>query len=83
MTKLLYVGVQHDCVQPYWNVYSKITKRTKRVEGAIGSLSNDDGNGNENGTRKYIFISFVLRRVYFNSLNFYLFHGLIVLVYFC
>ena len=38
---------------------------------SIGSLSNDDGNGNENVTRKYIFISFVLLRDYFNSLNFY------------
>ena len=37
----------------------------------LGSLSNDDGNGNENVTRKYIFISFVLLRDYFNSLNFY------------
>ena len=36
----------------------------------IGSLSNDDGNGNENVTRKYIFISFVLLRDCFNSLNF-------------
>ena len=36
-----------------------------------GSLSNDDGNGNENVTRKHIFISFVLLRDYFNSLNFY------------
>ena len=35
----------------------------------LGSLSNDDGNGNENVTRKYIFISFVLLRDYFNSLN--------------
>ena len=39
--------------------------------GTIGSLSNDHGNGNENVTRKYIFISFVLLRDYFNSLNFY------------
>ena len=37
----------------------------------IGSLSNDDGNGNENVTRKYIFISFVLLRDYFNSFSFY------------
>ena len=37
----------------------------------LGSLSNDDGNGNENVTQKYIFISFVLLRDYFNSLNFY------------
>ena len=41
----------------------------------LGSLSNDDGNGNENVTRKYIFnnlfISFVLLRDYFNSLKFY------------
>ena len=36
-----------------------------------GSLSNDDGNGNENVTRKYIFILFVLLRDYFNSLDFY------------
>ena len=34
----------------------------------VGSLSNDDGNGNE---KKYIFISFVQLRDYFNSLNFY------------
>ena len=37
----------------------------------LGSLSNDDGNGNENITRKDIFISYVLLRDYFNSLNFY------------
>ena len=37
----------------------------------LGSLSNDDGNGNENVTRKYIFTSFVLLRDYFNSLNFF------------
>ena len=37
----------------------------------IGSLSNNDGNGNENITRKYIFISFVPLHDYFNSLNFY------------
>ena len=37
----------------------------------IGSLSNDVGNGNENVTRKYTFISFGLLRDYFNSLNFY------------
>ena len=41
----------------------------------IRSLSNDDDNrcrdGNENVTRKYIVISFVLLRDYFNSLNFY------------
>ena len=37
----------------------------------VGSLSNNDGNGNENVTRKYIFISFVLVRDYFNSLNFH------------
>ena len=36
-----------------------------------GSLRNDEGNGNENVTRKYIFIYFVLIRDYFNSLNFY------------
>ena len=36
-----------------------------------GSLSNDDGNGKENGFRKYNFISFALLRDYFNSLNFY------------
>ena len=38
---------------------------------SLGSLSNDDGNSNEDITRKYIFISFVLLRNYFNSLNFY------------
>ena len=37
----------------------------------IGSLSNNDGNSNENITRKYIFISFVPFHDYFNSLNFY------------
>ena len=31
----------------------------------------DGGNGNENVTWKYNFISFVLLRDYFNSLNFY------------
>ena len=41
------------------------------VAQAVGSLSNNDGNGNENVTWKYIFISFVLLRNYFNSLNFY------------
>ena len=41
------------------------------LQETIGSLSNDDGNGNENVTRRYIFISFVLLRDYFNSLNFY------------
>ena len=35
------------------------------------AVSNDDGNGNENVTRKYIFFSFVLLRDYFNSLSFY------------
>ena len=35
----------------------------------LGNSSDDDGN--ENVTRKYIFISFVLLRDYFNSLNFY------------
>ena len=34
----------------------------------LGNLSNDDGNGNENVTREYMFISFVLLRNYFNSL---------------
>ena len=38
---------------------------------SIGSLSNGDGNGKENVTQKCIFISFVLLRDYFNSLNFY------------
>ena len=41
------------------------------ITNSIGSLSNDDGNGNENVTRKYIFILFVLLRDNFNSLNFY------------
>ena len=35
------------------------------------SLSNDDGNDNENVTRKYIFILFWLLRDYLNTLNFY------------
>ena len=51
------------------------SKKKKKINNqpsqSIGSLSNDDGNGNENVTRKYIFISFVLLRDYFNSLNFY------------
>ena len=38
---------------------------------AIGSLSSDEGEGNENVSWKYNFISFVLLRDYFNSLNFY------------
>ena len=46
-------------------------KYRRRREFILGSLSNDDGNSNENVTRKYIFISFVLLRDYFNSLNFY------------
>ena len=37
----------------------------------IGSLSKDEGNGNENVTRKYISTTFVLLRHYFKSLNFY------------
>ena len=37
----------------------------------LGSLSNDDSNGMEIVTRKYIFISFVLLRDYLNPLNFY------------
>ena len=37
----------------------------------IGSLTSDDGNGNENVTSKYNFISFVLLRDYFNLINFY------------
>ena len=39
----------------------------------LGSLSNDDGNGNENviGPKIYIFLSFVLLRDYLNSLNFH------------
>ena len=36
----------------------------------LGSLSNDDGSGNENVAWKYN-MSFVLLRDYFNSLNFY------------
>ena len=46
-------------------------KTIERPFAQLESLSNDDGNGNENVTRKYIFISFVLLRDYFNSLNFY------------
>ena len=39
---------------------------------AIGSLSSDDGNGNENVTWKYNFIQLCyILRDYFNSLNFY------------
>ena len=38
---------------------------------SLASLSNDDGNGNENVTQKDIFISFVLLRDCFNSFNFY------------
>ena len=45
--------------------------RSNSLVTLIGSLSNDDGNGNENVTRKYIFLSFALLRDYFNSLNFY------------
>ena len=44
-----------------------LSTRSKREKYTIGS----DGNGNENVTRKYNFISFVLLRDYFNSLNFY------------
>ena len=46
-------------------------RKTSILRSLIGSSSNDDGNGNENVTRKYIFLSFVLLRDYFNSLNFY------------
>ena len=45
--------------------------KTSPEETSFSGLSNDDGNGNENVTWKYIFISFVLLRYYFNSLNFY------------
>ena len=47
----------------------EVDKQYSFVE--LGSLSNDDGNGNENVTWKYISISFVLLHDYFNSLNFY------------
>ena len=63
----------------------KLRKRTKNLPSCVDvpqnlevghftllrSLSNDDGNGNENVSRKYIFISFVLLRDYFNLFNFY------------
>ena len=45
--------------------------QVNRVFEKLGSLSNDDGNGNKNVTWKYNFMSFVLLRDYFNSLNFY------------
>ena len=49
---------------------SSVTQENVIIRDIIGNLNNDDGNGNENVTRKYIFISFVLLRDYFNSLNF-------------
>ena len=42
-----------------------------KVLQTAADLSSDNGNGNENVTWKYNFISFVLLRDYFNSLNFY------------
>ena len=55
---------------PNWWEASALTTAPSLLP-VIGSLSNDDGNGNENVRRKYIFISFVLLRDYFNTLNFY------------
>ena len=52
----------------HWYPFIHLGKGLREI---IGSLSNVVGNGNENVTRKYIFISFVLRRDNFNSLNFY------------
>ena len=50
------------------NILVRVRERMRTRE---GSLSNDDGKGDENVTRKYIFISFLLLRDYFNSHNFY------------
>ena len=41
------------------------------VGAALGSLSNDDGNGNENVTWKYNFASLLLLRDYSNLFNLY------------
>ena len=54
--------------RPGVKLYSVFRQGNKQL---LGSLSNDESNGNENVTWKYNFISFVLLRDYFNSLNFY------------
>ena len=56
---------------PNNNVRLPIQHFVQNVSTTSTSLSKDDGNGNENITRKYIFISFVPLRDYFNSLNLY------------
>ena len=50
-----------------------MAEKSEEVVGSnwLGSLSSDNGNGNENVTWKYNFITLVLPRDYFNSLNFY------------
>ena len=45
--------------------------RTVHLDKLLGSLGSDVSNRNETITWKYNFISFVLLRDYFNSLNFY------------
>ena len=52
-------------------IFADRGNRRIKSPGVSLALSNDDENGNENDTRKYIFISCVLLRNYFNSLNFY------------
>ena len=41
-------------------LFPKVKFEKRRLLSAIGSLSNDDRNGNKNVNRKYLFISFVL-----------------------
>ena len=68
----VFIEVQRDRKWPIPRINSDVTARYKIPHcSAEGSLSNDDGNGNKNVTRKYIFISFVQLRDYFHSLNFY------------
>ena len=63
-------NIPYQCFFPTFEAYKSVKFHFRRVA-TIGSLYNDDGNGNENVTRKYIFISFLLLRDYFNSFNFY------------
>ena len=69
------INQRWTCSTILWSIFCVLQRRRGLGEGGgwliIGSLSNDDGNGNENVTRKYIFVSFGLLRDYFNPLNFY------------
>ena len=56
-------------IKPIFLRRCRCRRRRRCLSSPIGSLSSDDGNVNENATWKYIFISFVQLRDYFNSLN--------------